>query len=324
MALRDIKGQDRALGMLRGAIGRGRVASSYLFAGEAGVGKRLTAMNFAKALNCLEPLDGDSCDRCASCRKIDALAHPDMAVVEPEGLGGQIKVEQVRAVEEALSLKPHEARVKFVLVDDAEQMNASAANAFLKTLEEPTPSSLIVLVSAAWERLPRTILSRCARIPFRPLSPGLAEDVIASRLGGKRAKQAGELARLSMGRPGLAISEDLVKRRDKAIDAIDLMLAGETKPAWKDRREIERWFDMALILLRDIEVLAITGGTDGFVNADIAEEVARRYRGVRPEGVLDVYRAVRDLRAGLIFNPNKGITWNHTGGVLRGLGGGRG
>ena len=96
MALSHVIGQERALRILRGAIARKRVASTYLFAGEEGIGKRFAALNFAKALNCQYPRDGDACDTCPSCIKTDAGTHPDLMFVEAEG--EQIKVEQVREV----------------------------------------------------------------------------------------------------------------------------------------------------------------------------------------------------------------------------------
>lgn len=313
MSLSAIKGQETAIRMLTGAMERGRVATSYLFAGEEGVGKRLTAVNFAKALNCRAPVDRggrrDACDECPSCRKTEAGSHPDFLLVEPEN--GIIKVERIRQLEEALAFRPFEGGIKAVVVDDAEKMNSNAANAFLKTLEEPAAGSLIVLVSSRPDWLPSTIRSRCSRVNFRPLSPSECEEVI-----GAGRKEAAALARLSMGRPGLAVREDLLKERRRFLDALKRMLAAESKSSWADRRDIERWLDLALLLLRDMMVSRL-GGEGGLVNADIGERIGAMARQASVENLMECYGKLRRLRGALMFNLNKGITWNYAGAVLR-------
>src|SRR3990172_7806680 len=183
MALKDIIGQEKAITILRRTLSRGRVSSAYLFTGESGIGKRLAALNFAKVLNCLSPVDDqqpDACDACDSCRKIDAGSHPDLVTVSPEK--DEIRVDEIRALEDTLSFKPFEGRKKVVIVDDADRMNQSAANAFLKTLEEPPDESLIILVASNPDRLPETIRSRCSRIRFAPLSLQACREVIQRAL----------------------------------------------------------------------------------------------------------------------------------------------
>jgi DNA polymerase-3 subunit delta' len=123
MALKDVKGQDRAVSILLRTIERDRVPSAYLFTGESGIGKRYAAVNLAKAINCLHDQgalfaagdgrnDGqtgpDACDTCGSCRKIDAGTHPDLIAVAPEK--GEIRVDEIRAVEDALSLRSYEGK----------------------------------------------------------------------------------------------------------------------------------------------------------------------------------------------------------------------
>lgn len=306
--------------MLMGAMERGRVATSYLFAGEQGVGKRLTAVNFVKALNCASPVmvpgRRDSCEECPSCMKINSLSHPDFMIVEPEG--GIIKVEKVRDVAEALSWRSHEGGLKAVIVDDAECMNISASNAFLKTLEEPSPDSVIILVSSGPGLLPETIRSRCSRVNFRPLSTSGCMEVLKRRLKGRKAEGAGLLARLSMGRPGLAVREDLVKARGRFLDSLGGLLSGGEKPVWRDREDILRWFDIALLVLRDMAVLKIRGG-DGLVNSDIEAELSAMASASSPERIMECYEGFLRVRGTLRFNLNKGITWNHAAGLWAGL-----
>jgi DNA polymerase-3 subunit delta' len=314
MALRDVIGQDNALRILRGAIERGRVASSYLFAGEDGIGKRFTAVNLARALNCQDPTEGDACGACPSCVKMEAGTHPDFKLIEPDG--GQIKVEQIRQVEEVLSLKSYEGGMKTVVVDDAELMNTYAANAFLKTLEEPAPQSLIVLVSSNPDWLPMTIRSRCSRVNFSPLAPEACAAVISKNLGAKKAGSVDALVRLSMGRPGLVLGEDPVKERDEFLGTLKKMLRREGRPAWRERGDMQRWLEMSLMFLRDMAVLNAGLGEEALLNEDIAQEIEKMGRGASLEGILGCYDKLLKLSSELRFNPNKAVTWNFAGSAL--------
>ena len=304
----DIKGQQRALNILRGAALRGRLASSYLFAGEDGIGKKSAAVNFAMALNCLDPQEtegfGDACGKCSSCKKIAGGAHPDFLLIAPEDR--IIKVEEIRAVEDALAFRAHEARVKTVIVDNAETMNAAAANAFLKTLEEPAPGSMIILVSSMPDRLPITIRSRCSRVNFRPLSA----TEVASVVG---LPEDSPVVTLSMGRPGEAVSGEMETERQRFIELLESMLTPGSKADWKDRQDIEGWLDMALLLLRDLAAQKAGGR---LINADMAERLGKMGGDSSVEDILSAYAKLRQLRARQLFNLNKGITWNYAGCVL--------
>ena len=107
MSLRAIIGHDKAVRILSGTLKTGHVPSSILLSGDSGIGKRLAALNYAKALNCLEPVDFDACDHCNSCRKIDVESHPDVTTLLPEN--DEIKIEVIRQAGEMLSLRPYEA-----------------------------------------------------------------------------------------------------------------------------------------------------------------------------------------------------------------------
>jgi len=377
MSLSDVIGQDRAINIIRGTISRDRIPSSYLFAGESGIGKKFTAVNLAKVLNCQQlalkrgsaeargselpdfsafellasgesprrpdfqasRLAVDCCDECPACKKIDGQTHPDFLMVTPEK--SEIRVEEIRTIEEAISFAPYEGKRKVVIVDDAETMNASAANAFLKTLEEPPPRSLIILVSASPDRLPETIRSRCSSVNFSPLSPEKCEEVIKkaqkSRFilrsaaengsaeeqndkGGFQPSEFPELstaARLSMGRPGLAISNDLIEERDWFIRLLKEMLYGGNKEMWGDKEEIEKWFNNAITVLRDAAVLKITGRENMLVNMDLKDIIASLSKTSELKDIIECYVKLSVLKGYLRFNLNKSITWNYTASILR-------
>jgi DNA polymerase-3 subunit delta' len=347
MALSDVIGQDTAVGILLKTIRRRRLSSSYLFAGESGIGKKFTAMNFAKALNCLKVTDSqrssvpmsdshftpdaslsiDACDECPSCRKIDAGIHPDVLFISPES--GQIRIEEIRAVDEILSLKAFEGRTKVVVVDDAETMNQYAANAFLKTLEEPPSDSLIILVSSKPDRLPDTIQSRCSRINFTPLSHEACGRVIKKVVGegkdvgkktGKPASPQGErlsiLVRLSMGRPGNIVTGDPVEERAWFLKLLKGMMNAE-KDGWASREEIEKWFDFMIIMFRDMAVLKVAGDKANIINADLTDYLTGLSSSMDLKGIIENYQTLSALKGYLNFNLNKSLTWNYTGSLLR-------
>jgi DNA polymerase III subunit delta' len=163
-----IVGQGLALGMLRRAL-ESRPSHAYLFAGPRGVGKSEAALAFAAGVCCRV----GGCAECDTCRRIQEAIHPDVDIVSPEG--SFITVEQIREVNREVALRPFEAAARVTIVLEAESMNKEAANAFLKTLEEPPPHAHFVLVTDAPESLLPTITSRCQRIPFtRTPTPLLA------------------------------------------------------------------------------------------------------------------------------------------------------
>ena len=373
MALRDVIGQEKAVYILLRTIQRGRIPSSYLFAGESGIGKKFTALNLAKALNCqsreqraestpsltLPPRGGgqrwggDCCDECSSCKKIDSGIHPDFLLISPEG--GQIRIEEIRAIDDMLSFKPFEGRLKVVIVDDADTMNPYAANAFLKTLEEPPTDSLIILISSNPDRLPDTIRSRCSRVNFTPLFYEACRKVIETVVshqsalppsppprGGRsestrtevkdgveapnrrtpelqNSKIISTLVRLSMGRPGIATSADLIEERAWFLELLEDMLKAE-KDRWTSKEDMERWFDLLLTILRDVAVIKITRDEKNLINLDLKDYIHKFSSPLDLAVIIENYQKLNTLRGYLNFNLNKSLTWNYTGSILRGLG----
>ena len=374
MALRDVIGQEKAVNILLRTIQRGRIPSAYLFAGESGIGKKFTALNLAKAINCLQRVKskelqvtgetqilasgesprrpnlnpppppfskggmggfdkewqgwgGDCCDECSSCKKIDSGVHPDLLVISPEG--GQIRIEEIRSINDTLSLKPFEGRWKVVVVDEASTMNPYAANAFLKTLEEPPKDSLIILVSSNPERLPDTIRSRCSRVNFTPLSYDACKEVISQQsavnsqktdgpasLQADKLNRLSTLARLSMGRPGLAVSADLLDEREWFLRLLQEMMKAE-KEGWTSKEEMEKWFELILILLRDIVITKITKDRRNLIYIDLKEYIKEFSSAMDLKVIIDCYQKLNTLRGYLNFNLNRSLTWNYTGSLLR-------
>src|SRR4249919_3856361 len=146
-----ITGHRLLLELLARAIGRGTLPPSLIFAGPEGVGKRRTATALAQALNCDTPIDApgggrDACGECAACRRIARGVHADILVIEP-GDSGNIKVDQVREAIDRTAYRPFEGRRRLVVIDGADALMPEAQNALLKTLEEPPPASVFVLIT---------------------------------------------------------------------------------------------------------------------------------------------------------------------------------
>jgi DNA polymerase-3 subunit delta' len=168
VAFDAILGQGHALSLLQKALVSARLGHAYLFYGPSGVGKKLTALQFAKVLVC-QGATAEACDRCASCYKMTTGNHPDVVVINPEGTS--IRIEHIRALQRQLSYRPYESQRTVVIIDGCESLTPPAANALLKTLEEPSASALLLLLTSKKDALPLTIISRCQQIPFRPLPP---------------------------------------------------------------------------------------------------------------------------------------------------------
>ncbi|HZK49461.1 MAG TPA: DNA polymerase III subunit delta', partial [Thermoleophilia bacterium] len=192
----DILGQPLALTSLRQALLHG-ASHAYLFAGPAGVGKSETALAFAAGLACPER----GCAACETCRRVLEGLHPDVEIVSPEG--AVIPIGQIREINREVVMRPFEASVRVFIILDAHAMNAEAANALLKTLEEPPRHAHFVLVSDSPQRLPQTVVSRCQRVPFTSVpSPLLATHLREAY--GLSELEALAFARASHGSPAHA------------------------------------------------------------------------------------------------------------------------
>jgi len=305
--LKDIKGQPKALRILKGTLKKDRVPSAILMSGERGIGKRLAALNYAKAINCLKPAGVDSCDECISCKKTDSGLHPDVHIIEPEN--DEIKIESIRKLDEILSLKPFEGRKKIVLIDDSDRMNTNAANAFLKTLEEPPDNSIIILISSGEDRLPETVRSRCVKIGFSPLPSEICKEIISGR---SVIKDINLHLRLSMGRPGLAVTRNFSEDKELFLKLYKNMLSDNSKEIWSGREQMKLWLDMSLIFLRDSIVCKVTGN-----EADALLGESSICGSIRK--AIDVYNQLEQIRNLIDFNLNKSITWNHVSGIMKSI-----
>jgi len=311
MTFREIVGHRRLIGLLERAIRSESLPPSLIFAGPDGVGKRLVALAAAQAMNCLTPVidavsgQRDGCGRCSACGKIERGQHPDVKVVEAEG-NSSIKIDPIREVVGQTAYRPFEGRARVVIIDRADLLGEDAQNALLKTLEEPPPRNVFVLVTSRPHLLLTTVRSRCCVLRFAPLAPGdIAPALIqrhkyaerdaraaAALSGGSfvRAMEAGT-GELAEAREAAA---DILARAARALDARGRLAVGaallqaagkqgkdkEGKGPGADRGALAVRLRALGSLLRDVTVLTTRAPEAALVNLDLRadlEPLARIY-----------------------------------------------
>ena len=298
----NIAGHEFQREILRRAAAENLVSHAYLFTGPDGVGKRLVALEFAGIVNCTSGGTGPSKCGCGSCRKVEKGIHPDVVIVEFAGVKN-IKVDQVRdEIEEKLYLKPFEGRFKVVIVDEAEKLNNSAQNAFLKTLEEPPPASIIILVTSRPGALLPTIRSRCQPLNFGALPERYIADVLAEKTG-LSPDEAELYARVSSGSLGAALGLDAetMEWRREFLSALGGMNAGSasgitslaehlSESASEDPAKLDLAFRFISLWLRDIALLKI--GSGDISNIDMKDELTALAGGVDVSSLMERQRQV--------------------------------
>lgn len=320
MPFSDIVGQEEPIGRIRRALTAGRTPHAYLFAGPEGVGKRTTALALAKALNCAGA-DGDQaggddfCGRCASCEKIERGSHPDVIITEPAE-SKVIKIARVRELQRGFQYGAFEGRYRVAIIDGAEQMNISSANALLKTLEEPPAGAMIVLVTAALDRLLPTVVSRCQSLRFGSIPLEELHKVLTDKAGMDR-ERAALVAALSDGSLGRALQfgesrEFLEEIRPRWLRGIAEVPQSDTaglfalaREVAADRERLDDFFDMALLFLRDAVIIRETGSDRLAKNVDILHEVKKLAAHCKTDAILAAAAAVAETAEAVMANANR-------------------
>jgi DNA polymerase-3 subunit delta' len=286
-----------------------RLPPAYLFVGPAGIGKRSTAFALAKALNCTAQ-NGDACEQCTICLRIERHLHPDIHLVEPQGQ--VIKIDQVRQLREVLALQAYEGRVKVAILDDAGKLTVEAGNALLKILEEPPVQTLFVLICQHLGSLPATVISRAQVLRFGLLA--YDQIVALLRQHGREADAAERATYLSGGRPGAALALDLpavLERRAEAIqlwaqarsgDAAAVLVSAEQ---WAKRKgDLDSLFEMLLSLVRDVAVFRAGGEDTLLMHEDIHDALLPLASAVPSTTLWEVFHIVHSTQDAIAHNAN--------------------
>ncbi len=342
MIFPGVLGQERARAVVARLLRSGRIPQALLFHGPEGVGKGLVARLLARSIVCLEPgSDGGACDACSACRKAEHGNHPDFFVVtrlpkkdrrsdaspdpsdedegdSPSSKAGELRpfivIQQIRELNHHASYAPREAPRRVFLVEPADRMNAESQNALLKTLEEPSGQTVIVLIASRPHVLFPTVRSRCFQVGFGAMRPDELAQALAGR--GMELPEARARAALAEGRPGLAMTLDLPglrSRRDLILTSLEALaesprgaaelgayadrLLGETEP------ELLEGLELATALFRDAARLASGCGT--ILHADMAPRIEKLGRILGPGRAAELAAQTDRLRGELRLNVNK-------------------
>lgn len=245
MSFEDIKGCESETGFLKTAVSNGKVDSAYIFCGQERAAKRLAALNFAKALNC-KNLSRKPCDMCLSCRKIDAGSFPDLYSVRPSGDSKTVKIEDIRFVNEKVFMKPYEGRYRVVIIDDAEALTEEAQNALLKTLEEPPPDTVFILIVSSPGRILPTIVSRSRLLKFT----GQSFDSV----------------------PG--------EKRNELVNNLMVFMDGSSarpERSYPEKPELKEELEVLISIFRDAYISKIEPASEHFFNAEKADVIRKKF-----------------------------------------------
>lgn len=308
MAFREVLGQQRAVKMLQNALTGERLAHAYLFYGPSGVGKKLAAFQFTKALYCLTA-GPDACDACAACHKITAGNHPDVVLVAADET--TIKIDQIRTVQHQLSYKPYEKQRTTVIFDGCEHLTLPAANALLKTLEEPPGNALLLVLTGHKDAVPVTIISRCQLIPFQPLAPEHLYTIFTQHeMDTETASLAAALAEGRADRFSPESAAETLALRQTAHTILQNAAQAKGMASFLQARQLagkrdqcEALLHWLSLFLRDLTMLKVAPSTV-LHNRDLSTELAPLARRAQLDQLIEAFTQLQQFRAYLGLNSN--------------------
>lgn len=326
MPFSTLIGNERIKKLLRRAVAEDRIGQSLLMAGPRGVGKYRFAIALAQALNCEHVNQGDACGVCVTCRKIERREHGDVRVVMREikdptiikdNKSRFIKIEYTRALSEQAQFRPYEGRRRVFIIDEAEWLQDPAANSLLKTLEEPPPTSLVILVTSKPYSLIETIRSRCLMLNFAPLGTEEIEQHL--RVKAKRpSEEARLLARVARGSIGRALEikiDDYREMRDRMLELVEtlgsgrdvtkLLGASEYLGRKLEKEAFEEHLDTLSVVLDDLFHLKLNDSDESLTNADVVDRLRRVAENTTIEQITDWADRIEQIFVALPRNVNR-------------------
>ena len=331
----NLIGNENVKDTLRRLLSSGRMGGSLLFTGDEGVGKKLFALELAKALNCRQRAGDEACDECSSCKRISNSRFPpfpaaddnkdrmiwsehgDVAMVRP--YKQIIRVKPIRELEREANYRPFEGSARVFIVEDAEYMNDQAANALLKTLEEPASTSHLILTTTNPTALLATIRSRCQVIRFAPIPASEIEGFLIGKrkITNGDAKLLAAISQGSIGRACALDADDYRERRDAMLavlraltvtrNRVQLLRSAEELGAARDRADYEESLAILETLIRDAWALAIGRPPETIANSDVLAELNKIAAELRSEKAASWLSQIEELRGTLEVNINKKI-----------------
>ncbi len=330
--LNQVIGNERVKKLLRRMLESGRLPGAMLFTGEDGIGKKLLALEIARALNCRAPQGVEGCGTCPACKRISNFNYPQSAEVEdlkkiiwtdhpdvgmvvaPKRL---LMVDQMRYIEREANYRPFEGKARVFLIEDADKLNDPSANALLKVLEEPPETAQIILLTSRPAMLLPTIRSRCQVIRFSPLAASEIESYLTQHkiASGKEAQLRARVARGSLGR-ALADDFDSFADQRKAMmavlealtlsdDRVQLLRSAEELNEARYKEEFELRLDILEALIRDAWILSLDAPGETIVNLDLLPQLQKVARQLGPGRAERWISQIEEMREQLVVNINR-------------------
>jgi DNA polymerase-3 subunit delta' len=333
----DLRGHDALADRFRRALGRGKLASTFLFVGPAGIGKRAFAMKLAQSVLCERVAEERlaPCGECPSCRQVLARSHPDVELIAKPADKSFIPVELLIGDAEHrmraglcynIALKPFSGRRKVAIIDDADFLNKEGANCLLKTLEEPPPRSILILIGTSEQRQLPTIRSRCQIVRFAPLAESDVAELLVDRglcADPAVARQAAARGEGSVSRAALWCDEELIEFRRQLLETLSLRdfellpaarfvgqfvdAAGKESAAKRDRQRLV--VSMAEEFYRAVLLAIVSGSAAG--EQELQNAVQRASRSLGDEAATACLDVCLDAYAHIDANANQAtlIEW---------------
>ena len=316
MSFNDIIGQERAIKILTKSLKKNKVSSSYIFVGSEGTGKKLTAIEFAKAVNCLNlSKDSEACEDCQSCSEISKQYSPDLKIIEP--IKSSIKIEQIREMRKEIGLKPFKNKKKIYIIDKAEKMTLEASNCLLKTIEEPPFYAMIILICSKIDPILPTIISRCQIVNFGLVNSLKIKKILLNKINNLEKDKAEIISKLAQGSIGkafkLTADKEYFIRREEVLDYLyaifpgkyddDIFAKVEKMVSGIDR--IEEILEMIKLWYRDILIIKNTGNQKYIVNCDKLEIFGKKSQIYSQKMLIDILDYLEQVEEYLMKNVNK-------------------
>jgi len=329
----ELTGNERVKQLLRRMLSSGRVPGALLFTGEAGVGKKLFALELAKALNCRNQQGIEACGKCAACRRISHFNFPESddpdvlkqiiwtdhgdvgMVVAPKRL---LRVEQMRLIEREANFRPFEGRARLFLIDDADRLNDQSSNALLKVLEEPPATSYLVLITSRPAMLLPTIRSRCQAMRFSPLTVNEIEQFLVKNKHAKggEARLLAQYAGGSLGRALKGDTKEYKEHRETMLKVLrgladrnhtQLLRGAETMNEARYKDDYEFRLDLLETLIRDVLIVKLNAADERVVNEDLLPELRQLAVITESERPAKWIANIEEMREQLVVNINRKI-----------------
>jgi DNA polymerase-3 subunit delta' len=310
-----VYGHDWAVDYLRKGMANNRIRQAYLITGAPNIGKNTLAHVFAMALSCEHPDTLQRpCYECRNCKKIISGNHSDILYSDALSDTGIMKIETVRAISSRIAMKPYEGRHKIAIFHDFDRAQPRAQDALLKTLEEPPPHAIMILLATSLEHILSTITSRSQVIQLRPVAVKIIHDVLVNRYQASD-DLASLLARISGGRIGWAIqaveNPELLDQRTQALDLFEHVLRANMAERFTlagdlggDKQALTPLLDLWLTYWRDL-MFYLQGYEQRLCNIDRMVNIEQMAYDLDLEGVISAIRATQTLLKNLSYQVNQ-------------------